>query len=78
MLITALRWTCTVQMHHIPGRVQGPTACHPFLQAKPLTFLHVFHHTSVVPMAYLWLEQGQSLQQIALLTNTGIHVIMYW
>ena len=49
-----------------------------FLQAKPLTFLHVFHHTSVVPMAYLWLEQGQSLQQIALLTNTGIHVIMYW
>ena len=26
----------------------------------------------VVVMAYLWLEAGQSLQQIALLTNTGV------
>jgi hypothetical protein len=29
-------------------------------------------------MAYLWLEAAQSLQQIALLTNTGIHVMMYY
>jgi len=48
------------------------------LQAKPLSFLHVFHHATVVVMAYLWLEAGQSLQQIALLTNTGVHVVMYW
>lgn len=48
------------------------------LQAKPLSFLHVFHHAMVVVMAYLWLEAGQSLQQIALLTNTGVHVVMYW
>ena len=29
-------------------------------------------------MAYLWLEEAQSLQQIALLTNTFIHVGMYF
>jgi hypothetical protein len=38
----------------------------------------VFHHSVVVIMAYLWLESAQSLQQIALLTNTGIHVLMYY
>jgi hypothetical protein len=38
----------------------------------------VFHHSIVVVMAYLWLEAAQSLQQIALLTNTGIHVMMYY
>ena len=48
------------------------------LQAKPLTFLHVFHHATVVPMAFFWLADAQSLQQIALLTNTFIHVIMYY
>ena len=47
-------------------------------QAKPLSLLHVFHHSIVVVMAYLWLEAAQSLQQIALLTNTGIHVMMYY
>ena len=47
-------------------------------QGKPLSFLHVFHHATVVVMAYLWLAAGQSLQQIALLTNTGVHVVMYW
>mmetsp|Transcript_10633 Transcript_10633/g.29995 ORF Transcript_10633/g.29995 Transcript_10633/m.29995 type:complete len:120 (+) Transcript_10633:684-1043(+) len=29
-------------------------------------------------MCWLWLEQRQSLQEIALLTNTGVHVIMYY
>ena len=48
------------------------------LQAKPMSFLHVFHHSVVVVMAYLWLEAAQSLQQIALLTNTAIHTLMYW
>jgi hypothetical protein len=37
----------------------------------------VFHHTTVLPMAYFWLADKQSLQQIALLTNTLIHVLMY-
>lgn len=46
-------------------------------KAKPLSVLHVFHHSVVVVMAYLWVDQVQSLQQIALLTNTFIHVGMY-
>jgi len=47
------------------------------LRGKGLNFLHVFHHAFVIMMAYLWLECAQSLQTIALLTNTFIHVIMY-
>jgi len=48
------------------------------LKKKPLSFLHVLHHTTVLPMAYFWLADKQSLQQIALLTNTLIHVLMYF
>ncbi|CAL5227098.1 g10004 [Coccomyxa viridis] len=48
------------------------------LKGKKLTFLHVFHHAWVVVMAFWWLEAAQSLQQIALLTNTAIHVLMYY
>ena len=29
-------------------------------------------------MCYLWLQYSQSLQHIALLTNAGIHVVMYF
>jgi hypothetical protein len=47
-------------------------------QGKPLTVLHVFHHSIVVVMAWLWLEAAQSLQQLALLVNTGVHVVMYY
>eukprot|EP00884_Botryococcus_braunii_P010516 jgi/Botrbrau1/19466/Bobra.0338s0086.1 len=48
------------------------------LKGKPLTVLHVFHHSVVVVMAWLWLDQAQSLQQLALMFNTGVHVIMYY
>ena len=48
------------------------------LQAKPLSFLHVFHHSFVVVMAFLWLAAAQSLQHVALMTNAGIHVLMYY
>lgn len=47
-------------------------------KGKRLSFLHVFHHATVVVMAYLWLDSGQSLQQVALMTNTAVHVVMYW
>lgn len=50
----------------------------PCIQAKKLTFLHVFHHATVVIMAWLWLHTAQSLQTIALLTNTFVHVVMYY
>ena len=29
-------------------------------------------------MCYLWMSTSQSLQHIALLTNTGVHVVMYF
>lgn len=47
------------------------------LKGQPLTVLHVFHHAVVIAMAYAWLDSIQSLQFIGLLTNTGIHVVMY-
>ena len=47
------------------------------LKGRPLTFLHVFHHALVLVMTYLWLSSVQSLQHVALLTNTAIHVVMY-
>ena len=57
---------------------EGMPSTAPVMQGKKLTFLHVFHHAWVVLMAYWWLEAAQSLQQIALLTNTAIHVLMYY
>lgn len=42
-----------------------------------LTFLHVYHHSTVLIMCYLWLHTSQSLFPIALLTNAAVHVLMY-
>jgi hypothetical protein len=47
------------------------------LKRKTLSFLHVFHHATVIVMCYFWLQFVQSLQIVALLTNTAVHVIMY-
>jgi hypothetical protein len=47
------------------------------LKGQPLTVLHVVHHALVLVMAYSWLDSAQSLQVVGLLTNTGIHVLMY-
>eukprot|EP00250_Pteridium_aquilinum_P023179 c2633_g1_i1 orf=279-1211(+) len=47
------------------------------LKRRPLTFLHVFHHAIVVIMSFFWLQYAQSLQIIALLTNTSVHMLMY-
>ncbi|AES82531.1 putative very-long-chain 3-oxoacyl-CoA synthase [Medicago truncatula] len=44
---------------------------------KRLSFLHVYHHSTVPVMCYLWLNSSQSLFPIALLTNSSVHVIMY-
>ena len=48
------------------------------VKGKGLSFLHVFHHAVMPAMCWLWLQQMQSLQEIALMTNTLIHVIMYY
>lgn len=47
------------------------------LKRRQLTFLHVFHHAIVVIMSFFWLQYAQSLQIIALLTNTSVHMLMY-
>ncbi|XP_019418484.1 PREDICTED: elongation of fatty acids protein 3-like [Lupinus angustifolius] len=44
---------------------------------RRLSFLHVYHHATVLVMCYLWLHTSQSLFPIALVTNASVHVIMY-
>ncbi|BAT86786.1 Elongation of fatty acids protein [Vigna angularis] len=44
---------------------------------RRLSFLHVYHHSTVVLMSYLWLQTSQSLFPVALLTNASVHVVMY-
>lgn len=44
----------------------------------PHFFLHVYHHATVLVMAWFWLEYVQSLQFIGLLFNTSVHVVMYY
>ncbi|XP_022155013.1 elongation of fatty acids protein 3-like [Momordica charantia] len=44
---------------------------------RRLTFLHVYHHSTVPIMAYLWLHTAQSLFPVALVTNATVHVVMY-
>ncbi|CAN6922069.1 unnamed protein product [Brassica oleracea var. botrytis] len=42
-----------------------------------LSFLHVYHHATVVVMCYLWLRTRQSMFPVALVTNSTVHVVMY-
>ncbi|CAN8260269.1 unnamed protein product [Cochlearia groenlandica] len=42
-----------------------------------LSFLHVYHHATVVVMCFLWLRTRQSMFPVALVTNSTVHVIMY-
>ncbi|KAF3435155.1 hypothetical protein FNV43_RR22242 [Rhamnella rubrinervis] len=44
---------------------------------KRLTFLHVYHHSTVVIMCYIWLHTSQSLFPAVLMTNASVHVLMY-
>ncbi|KAK9929366.1 hypothetical protein M0R45_026468 [Rubus argutus] len=42
-----------------------------------LTFLHVYHHTMVLIMCYLWLHTSQSLFPAVIAANATVHVVMY-
>ncbi|KAK4743266.1 hypothetical protein SAY87_001267 [Trapa incisa] len=42
-----------------------------------LTFLHVYHHSTVLVMCFVWLHTSQSLFPVALITNASVHVLMY-
>ncbi|MFS7979009.1 putative very-long-chain 3-oxoacyl-CoA synthase [Helianthus anomalus] len=44
---------------------------------RRLSFLHVYHHSIVVVMCYVWLATSQSLFPVALVTNASVHVLMY-
>lgn len=44
----------------------------------PSFFLHVYHHSVVVFMAWLWLEAVQTLHWAGLLFNGFVHVVMYY
>ncbi|KAL5789803.1 hypothetical protein ACOSQ2_004691 [Xanthoceras sorbifolium] len=45
---------------------------------KRLTFLHVYHHATVVILCYSWLQYSQSLFPVALVFNATVHVMMYY
>ncbi|CAN6543177.1 hypothetical protein ACFX13_020422 [Malus domestica] len=42
-----------------------------------LTFLHVYHHTMVLVMCYIWLHTSQSLFPAVIVANGTVHVVMY-
>ncbi|CAH2054815.1 unnamed protein product [Thlaspi arvense] len=42
-----------------------------------LSFLHVYHHATVVVMCFIWLRTRQSMFPVGLVTNSTVHVIMY-
>ncbi|CAN8269594.1 unnamed protein product [Cochlearia groenlandica] len=42
-----------------------------------LSFLHVYHHATVVIMCYIWLRTRQSMFPAGIITNSTVHVIMY-
>jgi len=48
------------------------------LRQRPLTFLHVFHHASVVPLFWLLLEVDATNMWLPALFNSGVHVPMYY
>ncbi|KAJ4456375.1 putative steroid isomerase [Paratrimastix pyriformis] len=46
-------------------------------KTKPLSFLHVFHHTVMLFTPYLWLKGSLPGCWLACLFNSTVHVIMY-
>ena len=47
-------------------------------KTPPNYFLHVYHHSLVIFMSWVWLESSASMQFIGLLFNTAVHVVMYY
>lgn len=47
------------------------------LRGKPLTILHVWHHTSVMFEMFSWLEFSMVLGVYGMMFNTLVHVFMY-
>ena len=47
-------------------------------RAPPHFFLHVYHHSVVIFMAWGWCQYCQTLQWGGLVLNTAVHVLMYY
>lgn len=47
------------------------------LRGRPLTLLHVWHHTSVMFEVWAWLEYDFSLGLYGMWFNTFVHIFMY-
>ena len=87
------RWTRALSVYRSVARTRLPGAARSgggkivtndklevLLKGRPPPhfFLHVYHHAVVLLMAWNWLEYVQTLQHIALLFNTSVHVVMYY
>lgn len=47
------------------------------IRRRPLTFLHVWHHSTVPFEVWGWLDQKVSLGLYGMWFNTAVHVVMY-
>eukprot|EP01097_Dermamoeba_algensis_P007591 TRINITY_DN4831_c0_g1_i1.p1 TRINITY_DN4831_c0_g1~~TRINITY_DN4831_c0_g1_i1.p1 ORF type:complete len:197 (-),score=25.08 TRINITY_DN4831_c0_g1_i1:71-661(-) len=48
------------------------------LSGKPLGFLHVYHHFTIVWITFLWARSNITFCAQGVLFNTFVHVIMYY
>jgi len=48
------------------------------LKKRPLTFLHVFHHSSTAFLAFVGFGAGVTGVWAAICLNLGVHVVMYY
>jgi len=48
------------------------------LRKRPLTVLHVYHHSVVILLTYLWVASDYSLFWWTVWLNTMVHVFMYF
>jgi len=48
------------------------------LQKKELSFLHVWHHATVVPMCWFATDQLIVMGWITTFQNSGVHILMYY
>ncbi|KAL6012396.1 histone deacetylase [Asimina triloba] len=47
------------------------------LRRRRLTFSHLFYHSIVIFMSFLWLEFSQSFQVVAILSTTLVYAVVY-
>lgn len=48
------------------------------LKKRNLNFLHVYHHSVVLPLFYVYMRTGMVFQWILVIANSAVHVAMYY